>query len=221
MVIKGDLPLFPDEVRELLRTLSMENFFTDGILCGSWAMVVYRLQYELVYTLRTEDIDFAVGTAKHCVADIPDILMKLGYLPVQDISGLEKYVKGTFSIEFIVHRKGGKEVPYVTVKEMRIRALPLPFVSMLFINPITVDFRDFSIRIPSVEAGFLHKLIVAQRRKNASKAMKDLDQCTSLIPVIDAAKLAALAKSQRFSKYTRAAILRSANQIGYPQFLGK
>jgi len=219
MVIKGDIRIFPDEVKELLQGLAAEKFFADGILCGSWVMLVYRLHHKLVYALRTEDIDFAVETARHCAADIPDILKKLGYLPVLDLHGLEKFVKGTFSIEFLVHRKGGKDIPYVTVKEMKIRALPLPFMSMLFIDPITVDFGEFSIRIPCVEALFLHKLIITQRRKAASKAEKDLEQCFSLIPFVDSAKLAAIAHSQRFSKDTRAAILKSANQIGYPPFL--
>jgi hypothetical protein len=219
MVIKGDLRFFPDEIKELLQGLALENFFTDGILCGSWVMLVYRFYHKLVYTLRTEDIDFAVEAVRHCAADIPGILMKLGYLPVLNIHGLEKYVKGPFSIEFLVHRKGGKDIPYVTVKEMKIRALPLPFMSMLFIDPLTVDFGEFSIRIPSVEALFLHKLIVAQRRKHASKAEKDLEQCASLIPAVNAEKLAAIAESQRFSKDTRTAILKSASQIGYPPFL--
>jgi len=219
MVIKGDKRIFPDEVSELLQGLAEEKFFADGILCGSWVMVVYRLLHKLAYALRTEDIDFAVETARHCVADIPDILMRLGYVPVLDPHGLEKYVKGTFSIEFLVHRKGGRDVPYVAVKEMNIRAQPLPFMSMLFIDPITIDFGAFSIRIPCVEALFLHKLIIAQRRKTASKADKDLEQCASLIPAVDAAKLAAIADSQRFSKDTRAAILKSASQIGYPPFL--
>ena len=88
---------------------------------------------------------------------------------------------------------------------MKIRALPLPFMSMLFIDPITVDFGAFSIRIPCIEALFLHKLIIAQRRKTASKAEKDLEQCASLIPAVAAAKLAVIADSQRFSKDTKAA----------------
>jgi hypothetical protein len=219
VVIKGDIWIFPDEVKELLQGLAAEKFFADGILCGSWVMLVYRLHHKLVYALRTEDIDFAVETVRHCAADIPDILKKLGYLPVLDVHGLEKFIKNTFSIEFLVHRKGGKDVPYVTVKEMKIRALPLPFMSMLFIDPITVDFGGFSIRIPSVEALFLHKLIIAQRRKFTSKAEKDLEQCVSLMPIVDAAKLAAIAASQRFSKDTRAVVLKSARQIGYPPFL--
>lgn len=219
MVIKGDIRIFPDEVKELLQGLAAENFFADGILCGSWVMLVYRLHHKLVYTLRTEDIDFAVETAKHCVADIPGILTKLGYLPVFDSDGLEKFVKDTFSIEFLVHRKGGKDVPYVTVREMKIRAQPLPFMSILYIDTITVDFGDFNIRIPNVEALFLHKLIVAQRRKTSFKAEKDLEQCESLIPIVDAVKLGAIVDSQRFSKATRADILKSASQIGYPPFL--
>ena len=82
MVIKGDIRIFPDEVKELLQGLAAEKFFADGILCGSWVMLVYRLHHKLVYALRTEDIDFAVETARHCAADIPDILKNLGYLPV-------------------------------------------------------------------------------------------------------------------------------------------
>jgi hypothetical protein len=92
-------------------------------------------------------------------------------------------------------------------------------MSMLFIDPITVYFGAFSIRIPCVEALFLHKLIIAQRRKTVSKAGKDLEQCASLIPTVDAVKLAVIADSQRFSKDTKAAILKSASQIGYPPFL--
>jgi len=66
---------------------------------------------------------------------------------------------------------------------------------------------------------FLSKLIIAQRRNTASKGDKDLEQCASLMPVVDDAKLAAIAASQHFSKATRAAILKSASQIGYPPFL--
>lgn len=220
MVINGDARIFPDEVKELLQGLAVEDFFADGILCGSWVMLVYRLHHKLAYSLRTEDIDFAVETTRHCAADVPGILKKLGYLPVLDVHGLEKFVKGTFSIEFLINRKDGKDAPFVAVKQMKIRALPLPFVSMLFIDPITVDFGAFQIRIPCVEALFLHKLIIAQRRKEFSKSKKDLEQCASLIPVVDAAKLAAIAGSQRFSKETKAAILKSAREIGYPGFPG-
>lgn len=215
MIIKADVSIFPEEVKVLLQGLAAENFFADGILCGSWVMLVYRLHYMLVYALHTEDIDFAVETARHCTADIPNMLEKLGYLPVWDIHGLEKFVKGTFSIEFLIHRKGGKDVAYIAVKEMKIRALPLPFMSMLFIDTICVDFGDFRIRIPSVEAMFLHKLIIAQRRKTTFKAEKDLEQCASLIPIVDAAKFVAITNSQRFSKETRADIFKSATYIGY------
>ena len=159
MVIKGDIQVFPDDVKELLQGLAAKNFFANGILCGSWVMIAYRFQHKLVYTLRTEDIDFAVETAGHYAEDIPDVLLKLGYLPILDIYGLEKFIKGTFSIEFLVHRKGGLDAPYIAMKNMKIRALPLPFMSILFIDTITVDFDDFSIRIPCVESLFVHKLL--------------------------------------------------------------
>jgi hypothetical protein len=95
----------------------------------------------------------------------------------------------------------------------------MPFMSMLFVDPVSVDFGDFSIRIPCVESLFLHKLIVAQRRKNTSKSEKDLEQCASLIPVVDVEKLTVIANAQRLGKDTRAAILKSANIIGYTPYL--
>lgn len=82
MVIKGDIRIFPGEVKDLLHGLATEDFFADGILCGSWVMLVYRYHHQLMYALHTEDIDFAIETSRHCVADIPALLKRLGYLPV-------------------------------------------------------------------------------------------------------------------------------------------
>jgi hypothetical protein len=221
MEIRGEIEVFPTEVQDLLRGLAKKDFFVDGILCGSWAMLVYRQYNKLTYTLRTDDIDFALEMTRSCVTDIPAILGELGYLPLIDADGLEKFVKDTFSIEFLVHRKGGKDVPYVNVKKMQIRAQALPFISILYHDPVKVDYGDFSIRIPSLESYFLHKLIVAQRRKQLSKAEKDLDQCESLIPAIRVKRLLDIAAEYRFSRNTKADIVKSTTCIGYPQFLRK
>jgi hypothetical protein len=51
---------------------------------------------QIAYALRTEDIDFAIETSRHCAADVPVILKKLGYLPVLDVRGLEKSSKEPF-----------------------------------------------------------------------------------------------------------------------------
>jgi hypothetical protein len=74
MDIRGEIEVFPTEVQDLLRGLASKNFFVDGILCGSWTMLVYRRYNKLAYTLRTDDIDFAVEMARPCVASIPAIL---------------------------------------------------------------------------------------------------------------------------------------------------
>jgi hypothetical protein len=68
MVIKGDIRIFPGEVKDLLHGLATEDFFADGILCGSWVMLGYRYQHQLMYALHTEDID-AIEAARDCVAD--------------------------------------------------------------------------------------------------------------------------------------------------------
>lgn len=52
-----------EPVHTLLRELSRVGFFEHGLLIGSWPMVVYAKVYGLTYSLRTNDIDFAVVEA--------------------------------------------------------------------------------------------------------------------------------------------------------------
>ncbi len=54
---------FVEPVNTLLRELSRIGFFNQGLLIGSWPMVVYAQEYGLIYSLRTDDIDFAIVNA--------------------------------------------------------------------------------------------------------------------------------------------------------------
>jgi hypothetical protein len=151
--------VFPKNVSDILRSLSLAHFFSQGLLVGSWVMLLYKEIFKIHYALRTFDIDFALETINPVSGNFVDIertLTDLGYVVVIDYqTGLRKFTKEGLEVEFLVHRKGGRDVPKIEVKHLNVSALPLPHVDILFIFPIVVDFGDYKIRIPSPEALFL------------------------------------------------------------------
>jgi hypothetical protein len=213
---------FLQPVTDLLRELDKAGFFSHGLLIGSWPMLVYSEYFTLPYGLATNDIDFAVDNAVKIPATggetIPQVLERLGYTAVQDYSGIETFLQGTFEVEFITHRKGGSGPPAVVIPPWKVSAQPLPFIDLLFIRPMTVNIEDFSIRIPSPEALMLHKLIIAQRRTGRdkeSKKEKDLQQCSVLAEAVRTEEIQQIITEYRLSKETRKSMLESCVAIGY------
>jgi hypothetical protein len=208
----------PQPVYEALAALSDANFFSDGLLVGSWALLFYKELFGIEYVLRTDDIDFALrsdAAKEKSGTDLEAALSQKGFDPVIDLlSGLQKFLAGTFEIEFLIHRRGGRD-EIVTVGKYNINAQPLPFLDLLFFTPIEVRLADFKVCIPSPESLFLHKLIIAQRRKKESKRVKDLEQCATLTPHLDAGKLAELVRHYRMSKETVRSIRKSCDTIDF------
>lgn len=213
---------FLQPVTDLLREMDKAGFFSHGLLIGSWPMLVYSEYFTLPYGLATNDIDFAVDNAVKVPATggetIPQVLERLGYTTVQDYSGIETFLQGTFEVEFITHRKGGSGPPAVVIPPWKVSAQPLPFIDLLFIRPMTVIIEDFCIRIPSPEALLLHKLIIAQRRTGRDKEFKkdkDLQQCSVLADAVRTEEIRQIITEYRLSKDTRKSMLESCVAIGY------
>lgn len=209
----------PTEVEQVLTVLGKAGFFDDGLLVGSWAMLFYRELYGIEYYLRTDDVDFALGSKvlkKQKGTDIEEALIAEGISSIIDnLTGLQKFLTGTFGIEFLIHRKGGRE-EIVSIGRYNIHAQPLPFLDLLFVSPVIIQTAVYRIRVPSPESLFLHKLIIAQRRKKESKRLKDLEQCSVLAPHLDSGKLKKLAECYTMSKATIQNIKRSCDNIGIP-----
>ena len=160
--------IFPSEVRELLRALDSAGFFEESMLIGSWVMPLYREVFGINYTLRTLDIDFAVKFIhpdRDKKVNIEKLITDLGYLPVVMQSGIRRFTRENFTIEFVIHRKGGRDEEIVSVRQWNITASPLPFVDLLLSFPLIADFGDFEVRAPIPEAYFVHKMITSHRRR--------------------------------------------------------
>lgn len=89
-------------------------------------MVIYTLHFTLPYGLTTNDIDFAVDNAVKIPATvgetIPEVMERLGYTAVHDYSGIETFLQGTFEVEFITHRRGGKAPPSIVIPPWKVSA---------------------------------------------------------------------------------------------------
>ena len=188
-------------------------------------MLIYTDHYTLSYGLATNDIDLAVeSTVKVPDAGgetIPDLMERLGYTAIHDYSGIETFLHGTFEVEFITHRRGGKAPASLVIPAWNVSAQPLPFVDILFIRPTRVIIEDFSIRIPSPEALMIHKLIIAQRRtglQKEAKKEKDLQQCSVLAGIARIEEIQRILEEYRLSKESRKAILAFCDEarISFP-----
>lgn len=210
---------FPPPIGDLLRSLSTVGFFDRSLLIGSWVMPIYQELYGAPYVLRTLDIDFAVHLTHPQVkmrADVEHLLTSLGFIDFIAAEGVQKFTAAGYEVEFIAHRPGGRQIGSLAVREWNLNALPLPFIKPLLDFSEAAALNDFVIRFPLPEAFFIHKLIVAQRRLTEEKQRNDLDQCATLVPVLDDARLRQVLFSQRLGKETQRQLARSCTAIDFP-----
>jgi hypothetical protein len=169
--------------------------------------------------LRTLDVDFAVHLAhphKQMRADLERLITDLGFVDYIAAEGVQKFTAAGYEVEFIAQRPGGRDVGSLAVREWNLNALPLPFISILTDFSETATLNGFTFRFPIPEAFFVHKLIIAPRRKTDAKREKDLEQCVVLASVLDDERRQRVMESQRFGKETKRHLAQSCAAIDFP-----
>ena len=216
--------IFTQPISGLLETLSSVGFFEDSMLIGSWVMQLYQEFFGISYALRTMDIDFAIhflkGKKSHKI-DLEELIVSRGFTPFFTQSGIQKFSREGFTIEFIVHWRGGRDEASVFVRDWNITAIPLPFVNIMTDFPFMAECEGYQIKAPIPEAFFLHKLITLARRVEISKKLKDLEQCAAIAPGLERKRLEEVCHSVRLSARTWDAVKSSCEAIHFPpQLLG-
>ena len=216
--------IFTQPISGLLEALSSVGFFEDSMLIGSWVMPLYQEFFGISYTLRTMDIDFAIhflkGNKSHRI-DLEKLIVSRGFTPFFTQSGVQKFSREGFTIEFIIHRRGGRDKDAVFVRDWNITAIPLPFVNIMTDFPFMAECGRYQIKAPIPEAFFLHKLITLARRLETSKRHKDLEQCAAIAPGLEQKRLEEVCHSVRLSAKTWNIAKKSCEAIHFPpQFLG-
>jgi hypothetical protein len=194
------------------------------MLIGSWVMPLYQEFFGISYTLRTMDIDFAIhflkGKKSHKI-DLEKLIVSRGFTPFFAQSGAQKFSREGFTIEFILHRRGGRDKDSVFVRDWNITAIPLPFVNIMTDFPFMAECGGYQIKAPIPEAFFLHKLITLARRLETSKRLKDLEQCTAIASGLEQKRLEEVCHSVRLSARTWNTVKSSCEAIHFPpQLLG-
>lgn len=165
------------------------------------------------------DIDFAVQLiqkAKTQTSNLQDVIVSQGFTPFFTQSGIQKFSREGFSIEFIIHRRGGRDEDPILVHKWNITAIPLPFVNILIDFPFVAQCSEYRLRAPIPEAFFLQKLITASRRAGETKRLKDLEQCSVLAPKLDQDRLDNVCSSIRFGPRTWNSVKSSCEAIDFP-----
>jgi hypothetical protein len=120
----------------------------------------------------------------------------------------QKFSRAGFTIEFIIHRRGGRDKDSVFVRDWNITAIPLPFVNIMTNFPFMAGFGE-------------HKLITLARRLETSKRLKDLEQCTAIASGLEQKRLEEVCHSVRLSARTWNTVKSSCEAIHFPpQLLG-
>lgn len=172
---------------EVLRRMQKEGILDKVLLVGSWCLPLYEDYFKkkgFLPPLRTRDIEFLfpIPLKLGFNTDLLELLKDLGF--IIDFKGKQGFIifqHPDLIIEFIVPARGKDSDKPFPIDELGINAQSLRFVDALFRAPINILFDDVKVNIPHPADFALHKLLIANRRKQKEKAEKDRIQARALL----------------------------------------
>ncbi|MBP7652581.1 hypothetical protein KA977_04120 [Candidatus Dependentiae bacterium] len=180
-----------NEFNKIIQIILDNDLSEKIILIGSWAYYLYCTKLfskpKELSTLRTTDIDFYIP--RHLRMDkninVCKILKENGYEHTKDIDGYDRFFSQDFNIEFITDEIGaGSNKPY-HLKKLNLEIVQLRYTNLLSQNIIEIPFaKNQIIKVPQPENFALHKLIIANLRKNKGKTDKDIQQAVDIIKIL-------------------------------------
>ena len=175
-------------VKEILYVLARAGLWEEGIeLIGSWAFRLYQEHFGVSpFPLRSDDLDFAIslpylGKEAH----IPELLKEIGFREGFNLDGSIYFYRPGLRVEFLVPKKGRNATTLVKIKKLSLSAQPLRFLDILLDEPAEIKIsKKLRIKIPSLSAFLIHKLIIFQRRWEKADASKDLQQIIAVAKTV-------------------------------------
>ncbi|MEK7850029.1 MAG: GSU2403 family nucleotidyltransferase fold protein [Candidatus Omnitrophota bacterium] len=176
-----------DLIFKILKVFYDNGLFHEGVeLIGSWCFQLYVKHLGAKsFPLRTQDIDFLIPNPfkgkEH--SDLIEQLEELGFRTAFNSDGSLYLWNAELKIEFITPETGRGVDKAIKINKLGLNAIPLRFAGFLLDKPVSVVDGQLEICLPNPANFCLHKLIIASRRKNISKSLKDIQQavCTSTI----------------------------------------
>ncbi len=166
---------------EIIKKFSEENMWEEGIeIVGSWCFLIYQKYLDFPkYPLKTEDLDILIPFPyKGKAFNIASFLRSLGFRENFNPDGSVYYTMANFKVEFLAPDKRSlrkKQKKYI--KELGVSPQLLNYLDILLKHPMTLRIsRDIRVRVPSPSGFFVHKLLIAKKRREKGKREKDIKQ---------------------------------------------
>ncbi|MBU3929720.1 nucleotidyltransferase domain-containing protein [bacterium] len=172
-----------------MKVFDEEGLWDEGLeLIGSWCFLLYQKHLKVRnYPLRTLDIDFLIpfpykGKKK---IDLIAKLEKLGFILNFNPDGSFWLWNAELKVDFLSPKIGRETKKSQNIKQLSVRTTPLRFMNILLENKIIIKEDNIRIAIPAPLNFCLHKLLIAQRRKDKSKKLKDMEQAIYILEIVD------------------------------------
>jgi len=179
-------------VKNILKVFNNYELWDEGVeLIGSWCFELYQKHFNVKkYPLKTVDIDFLIpfpykGKTK---INLVEKFEELGFRIRFNSDGSFYLTNGEMKIEFLSPELGRSSGKVFYIKNLSLKTIPLRYLDILLKDKVSIKEGDLEISVPSPLNFSLHKLLIAQRRKDKSKKIKDIEQAVFTLEVVDLEK---------------------------------
>ena len=180
-------------VRRILAVFERHGLWDDGVeLIGSWCFYLYQRHLGVkAYPFKTQNIDFLLPYPyrSRSKVDLVAELTQLGFQHDFRPDGSIYLWNAELRIEFLVPERGRGRDAAVEIKPLAVKAMPLRFVDMLLRHPMSITEGSVTASVPDPASFCLHKLLVANRRKQSASRTKDIEQALHVVPIAKKAML--------------------------------
>lgn len=177
--------------QQVLSRLEQAGVLQHLVLVGSWCLVLYREYFRgwgTIHAIRTRDMDFLVPQPLRMPrqVNVPALLMDLGFITGwRGQEGVMLLEHPEVLIEFLVSEHGRSGDAITQLPKLGVNAQRLRYMDILTMKTLRLAFGKIPITAPHPAAFALHKLLVAPRRKNMEKKLKDLDAAIMVLELLE------------------------------------
>ncbi len=168
-----------EPAKKIFEKLSKEKLWEEGFeIIGSWCFMLYQKYLDFPkYPLKTDDLDILIPLPyKGKIFDISSFFKSLGFSENFNPDGSIFYTLPNLKVEFLSPEKRKNEFADY-IKELKISPQQLRYLEILLSDPITLKIgRGIKVKVPSPSSFFLHKLLIAGKRRGKGKREKDIKQ---------------------------------------------
>ena len=169
---------------DILKRLADAGVLEGVLLIGSWCAGFYKEYFkdpEYNPRIRTRDIDFLLPIRPRFKSkvDLEELLGPLGFEMEFYGKGYMKLESDELALEFLIPEVGPhKEKPH-EVPALKFNAQPMRHMSTLWRSPVRVNIDGIDVILPHPADFCVQKLVIAGRRKGASREKGEKDRQTA------------------------------------------